>query len=254
MSQFLADGNWAAVDQPGNPVPGNPQEIAFLASQLLDKSGQAWSHSGELTALSNSNADTMQGDYAASFESLLADLPARAGALSQGYGLCAQALTTFADQLSTIQWRAAEALDQGTQADAEYRAALEDFSSSVPVPEDLGGIWRGLNQETAQQMAQPLAEEYAAEAENPQEYQAVMDWAAEVGQYAGTAEGNRQAAIETINGCVTDHQDATGQCTSSIQKAMSSLPQAGSASPPDPGLAGTGNWTGPGSVLKGLQG
>lgn len=235
MAEFLDSGNWAAVDQPGNPVPGSPEEIGFLANQFLDHSGQAWSHAGELSAVSKSNDGKMQGDYAASFESMLADLPARAGALSKGYGLSGSALSTFGQRLSTIQQGVGEALQQGTEADAQYRAALEDFSTYVPdVPEDpgdLSGIWRGLNSQTAQELAQPLAEQYVEESENPQAYEDVMQWASGIGQYAAEAEDNRQAAIGYINGCVTDYQDATGQCTSTLQDALSSLPQAGPASP-----------------------
>jgi hypothetical protein len=122
----------------------------------------------------------------------------------------------FAGELDGIQSQAAEALQQGTDADAAYRSALDDFCSEVPLEFSGTGVWRGLNAATATELAQPMAEE----TENPE----LLDWAAEVGQYAGDAEDDRQAAIAAISDLVGDYQDSVGRCSQALQNAASSVP------------------------------
>lgn len=234
LSQYLDAGDWSVVDRSANPVPGDPDKVYSLASELQSRAQQAGEHASQLSAVRDSNAGTTHGDYAASFEATLSDVPARTGALSQGYGSASQSLGRFAEQLNDIQTNVAQALDNGTQADADYRSALNDFASYVDVPTpDGGGVWRGLNSGSARELATPMAQQYASEAAAgsnnraayEEEYQNVMNWASEVGQIAATAEKTRQQAISYINNCVADYQDATSRCASGIRDAVSSLPK-----------------------------
>jgi uncharacterized protein YukE len=237
-SLSLDAGDWEVVDCSGNPVPGDPDAVTVLVHQFLNQAGQAQERGAQLASVHSSNAGKMQGDYAASFESILERLPSDSNALAETYQSCGEALNVFATELDSIQSQAAEALQQGTEADAVYRSALNDFSSYVSVPVEPGGTWRGLNQESAQELATPLAEQYAAEAEaeseNPaayqEEYDNVMSWAAEVGEYAGAAEDDRQEAVAAIKDLVTQYQDSTSRCSQALKNAVDSVPPAQLAS------------------------
>jgi uncharacterized protein YukE len=228
----LDAGDWEVVDYPGNPVPGDPDAVTVLVHQFFDQAGQASDRGSQLSSVHSSNSGRMQGDYAASFEEILASLPEHSNALGDTYQSCGEALSRFATELDSIQSQAAEVLQQGMEADAVYRSVLTDFSSYVSVPVDPGGTWRGLNQESARELAMPLAEQYAAEAEaqteNPAAYQEefdnVMNWAGEVGGAAGAAENDRLAAVSDIKDLVTEYQDSISRCSQALQNATSGLP------------------------------
>jgi uncharacterized protein YukE len=215
-SLSLDAGDWEVVDYTGNPVPGDPDAVSSLASQFLDQAGQAQQRATQLTSVHASNVGHMQGNYAESFENILASLPAHSTALGETYQSCAEALNAYATGLDTIQSQAAEALQRGTEADGAYRAALDEFCSVVPLEFSGTGLWRGLNGATATELAEPMAEE----TENPE----LLDWAAEIGQYAGEAEDDRQAAVAAIGDLVSDYQDANSRCAQAIQNAASSVP------------------------------
>jgi uncharacterized protein YukE len=215
-SLSLDAGDWQVVDYTGNPVPGDPDAVTVLAHQFLNQAGQAQERGSQLASVHAANTGRMQGDYAASFESILERLPSDATALSGTYQSCAEALNVFATELDSIQSQAAEALQQGTDADADYRSALEDFCSAVPLEFTGIGVWRGLNEATATELAQPMAEE----TENPE----LLDWAAEVGQSAEAAEEDRQAAVAAVGDLVTDYQDSISRCSTALQDAVSSVP------------------------------
>jgi len=215
-SLSLAAGDWGVVDYAGNPVPGDPDAVSSLASQFVDQAGQAQERAERLTSVHASNEGHMQGNYAENFDNILASLPAHSSALGGAYQSCAESLNAFANDLGTIQSQAAEALQRGTEADAAYRAALDEFCSEVPLEFSGTGVWRGLNAATAMELAEPMAEE----TENPE----LLDWAAEIGQYAGEAEDDRQGAIAAIGDLVSDYQDANSRCAQAIQNAASSVP------------------------------
>jgi len=215
-SLSLDAGDWTAVDYTGNPVPGDPDAVTVLVHQFLNQAGQAQERGAQLSAVHTSNAGRMQGDYAARFEDILERLPSDSSALSETYQSCAETLSTFASELDDIQSQAAEALQRGTEADAGYRSALDEFSSVVPLEFSGTGVWRGLNEATATELASPMAEE----TQNPE----LLDWAAEIGQYAGSAEEDRQAAAAAISDLVTSYQDSTSRCAQALQDAVSSVP------------------------------
>jgi uncharacterized protein YukE len=132
----LDAGDWEVVDYSGNPVPGDPDAVTVLVHQFLDQAGRAQDRAARLSSVHAGNEGKMQGNYAASFESILAGLPAHSAAFGEAYQSCAEALSGFAAELDSIQSQAAE-------ADAAYRAALDEFCSVVP-PEFSGtGVWRG---------------------------------------------------------------------------------------------------------------
>lgn len=215
-SLSLDAGDWEVVDYTGNPVPGDPDAVTVLAHQFLNQAGQAQERGAQLSSVHASNAGRMQGDYAASFENILERLPSDSTALGETYQSCAEALSVFATELDSIQSKAAESLQQGTEADAEYRSALDEFCSEVPLEFSGSGVWRGLNEATATELAGPMAEE----TENPD----LLDWAAEIGQCAGAAEDDRQAAVAAINDRVTEYQDSISRCSQALQNAVSSVP------------------------------
>jgi uncharacterized protein YukE len=215
-SLSLDAGDWQVVDYTGNPVPGDPDAVTVLAHQFLNQAGQAQQRGAQLASVHASNVGRMQGDYAASFESILERLPSDSTALSETYQSCAEALSVFATELDSIQSQASEALQQGTEADAQYRSALDDFCSAVPLEFSGTGVWRGLNAATATELAEPMAEE----TENPE----LLDWAAEVGQSAGAAEDDRQAAVGAVSDLVSDYQDSISRCSQALQDAVSSVP------------------------------
>jgi uncharacterized protein YukE len=217
-STSLDDGDWEVVGYGGNPVPGDPDAVTVLLHQFLNQAGQAQERATRLSSVHASNVGRMQGDYAASFENILASLPAHSAGLGQTYQSCAEALNLFATDLETIQSQAGEGLQRGTEADAAYRAALNEFSSVVPLEFSGTGVWRGLNEATATELAAPMAEE----TENPE----IQAWAAEIGQYAGSAEDDRQAAISVINDMVTQYQEAASRCSRALQNAADGLPSA----------------------------
>jgi uncharacterized protein YukE len=215
-SLSLDAGNWEAVDYSGNPVPGDPDAVSSLANQFLDQASQAQQRATRLSSVHDNNADHMRGDYAEGFEEALAALPAHSTALGDTYQSCAEALGPLAADLEVIQSRASAALQSGTEADTAYREALDEYCSVVPLEFTGTGIWRGLNAATATEFAQPMAEE----TEDPE----LLDWAAEIGQYAGQAENDRQTAIAAINELVANYQDTNSRCAQAIQNAASSVP------------------------------
>jgi uncharacterized protein YukE len=215
-SLSLDAGDWEVVDCPGNPVPGDPDAVTALAHQFLNQAGQAQERAAQLTSVHTRNEGQMQGDYAEGFENILARLPSDSTALGKTYQSGGEALNLFAAELDSIQSQASEALQRGTEADAEYRSALDDFCSVVPLEFTGTEVWRGLNAETATDYAQPMADE----TEDPE----LLDWAAEVGQYAGAAEDDRQAAVAAISDIVTDYQDSVSRCSQALQNATSTVP------------------------------
>jgi uncharacterized protein YukE len=215
-SLSLDGGDWEVVDYTGNPVPGDPDAVSSLANQFLDQALQAQQRTTQLSSVHASNEGSMQGDYAENFEDILASLPSDADALTGCYQSCADALNLFASNLETIQSQAAEMLQQGMEADAAYQSALDEYCSVVPLEFTGTGVWRGLNAGTATELAAPMAEE----TEDPE----ILDWAGEIGAYAGDAEDDRQAAIAAIGELVTDYQNAISTCSQALQNAASSVP------------------------------
>jgi uncharacterized protein YukE len=215
-SLSLEAGDWQVVDYTGNPVPGDPDAVSSLASQFLDQASQAQQRAKQLSSVHDNNEGHMQGDYAEAFDNALAALPAHSIALADTYQSCAEALSPLAADLEVIQSRAAAALQSGTEADAAYQEALDEYCSVVPLEFTGTGVWRGLNAATAMELAQPMAEE----TEDPE----LLDWAAEIGQYAGQAENDRQTAIATIDELAANYQDTNSRCAQAIQNAASSVP------------------------------
>jgi hypothetical protein len=217
----MDDSAWQVLGLTENPVPGDPETVASLAARLLDQGNQAQQRAERLLAVHANNTGRMQGDYAAGFDDILAQLPAGSGALGDSYQGCGQALYAFAEELTGIQQQAGLILERGQQADAYYQQAADQFCGTfdVPFPEadEPGGIWRGMNAAWAENEVRNCNPEF--EMLEPAYQVQMMEEAGDLGQYAAEAEADRQAAIMDIQRVIQEYQDAASQCANDIQTA-----------------------------------
>jgi hypothetical protein len=221
-SSSFDGGDWEVLDLDVNPTPGDPDAISSLASGLLNEAQLAQQRAARLQSVADSSSDlAMQGDYAQQFQRVLSSLPGPPGDLADSCQSSATALSAFADALADAQAQSSAALQQGMQADAAYQSALGEFCSVVPLEFSGTGVWRGLNEATATELAGPMADE----TENPE----LLDWAAQIGQYAGSAEDDRQAAIRMAVDAAQQRSQAEEQCAQLIQDATPQPLPAGTA-------------------------
>ena len=244
-SSSFGGGDWEVLDLDADPTPGDPDAISSVASGLLNEAQLAQERAQRLQSVADSSGDlAMQGDYAPQFQQVLSGLPGPPGDLADSYQRSAGALSGFADALAGAQGQSSAALERGTQADSMYRAALDEFCSVVPLEFSGTGTWRGLNEATATELAGPMADE----TENPE----LLDWAAEIGQYAGSAEDDRQAAVQMALDAAQQRSDAEQQCAQAIQDATpqglpAGTPGDGGGSGGSGGSGGKGGEVGSGS-------
>ncbi|MFF3504357.1 DUF6531 domain-containing protein [Streptomyces sp. NPDC003247] len=198
---------WLVLDLETDPTPGEPGYFRALATRLRREAEHAEQHTSRLRQVTANSADLhMRGDYAARFHKALADLPDRSAPLGPAHQACAGALARYADQLQQAKIQSAAALERGRQADAQYKAALQQFYALVPVTPPATGVWRGLNRSSALAYAQY---------QQPQ----VREIAARIGAYAGQAEQERQLAAQLARQAARALHEAEAQCARTIRAA-----------------------------------
>ncbi|GAB6902278.1 DUF6531 domain-containing protein [Kineosporia succinea] len=130
--------NWAVLDR-SDPAPGDVEGTRALGRKLLNQAATVEQETARLRSLASSSGDLkMEGDYAAEYTSTLTQLPDDLSKLGTAYRGCGNALTRFAEELSGAQTKARQALTDGTDADARYRAAISDLR--VLLPADQKGL------------------------------------------------------------------------------------------------------------------
>ncbi|KAK1178968.1 DUF6531 domain-containing protein [Streptomyces sp. NBS 14/10] len=233
--------DWRVLDLPGDPVPADPAQIQALAARLRREAEHAEQHTSRLRQVAANSGDLrMQGDYAPRFLRRLAELPARAARLGPAYQGCGDALVAYAQRLEQAKIQSRIALNQGMQADAQYRAALQRFCSLVPMTFSGGGVWRDLNGATAGQYSQSQPPE-------------IRQMAVQIGNYAGQAEQERQAAAQMARAAARAASEAEAACAQAIRAAA---PRGSGESGlrgviPGPGTAGGNLATAAGARLNG---
>ncbi|GAA0899321.1 hypothetical protein GCM10009574_083640 [Streptomyces asiaticus] len=197
-----------------DPVPGDPVQIRALAARLLREAEYAEQHANRLRQVAANHANLrMEGDYAARFQTVLAELPQPAAPLGPAHEACGKALTAYAETLEEAKTQSRIALSRGIEADAQYTAALRQFYSVVPVSSTGSGLWRGLNGATAGYLSQYQPPE-------------IRQMAVQIGSYAGQAEQERQAAALMAREAAQVAAEAEVQCAEVIRAA---IPTPGSA-------------------------
>ncbi|MGW5445342.1 WXG100 family type VII secretion target [Streptomyces asiaticus] len=202
----MSDLNWSVLDLVQDPVPGDPAETRALAARLLREAEHAEQHANRLRQVAANHANLrMEGDYAARFQAVLAELPQPAASLGPAHEACGKALTAYAETLEEAKTQSRIALSRGIEADAQYTAALQQFYSVVPVSTG-GGLWRGLNGATAG---------YLSQYQTPE----IRQMAVQIGSYAGQAEQERQAAALMARKAAQAVARAEAQCAETIRAA-----------------------------------
>ncbi|MFF3497944.1 hypothetical protein [Streptomyces sp. NPDC003247] len=199
--------DWSVLDLTGDPVPGEPVQIRALATRLKREAEHAEQHTERLLQVAVNSGDLrMRGDYAPAFLRRLAELPDRASRLGPAYESCGNALAVYAESLELAKIQSRTALSRGLQADAQYRAALVQFSALVPLTFAAGGVWRGLKAATAASLSQ---------------YQqpAVQQAAVRIGGWAGQAEQERLAAAHMARAAARAASEAEAACARAIRAA-----------------------------------
>ncbi|NEY36226.1 type IV secretion protein Rhs [Streptomyces sp. PRKS01-65] len=209
---------WLVLDLERDPTPGDPDGIRALAARLRREAEYAEQHTSRLSQVAaNSRNLRMRGDYAPRFSKALNELPGASARLGPAHQSCANALEEYAGRLQQAKLQSAAALERGLRADAQYKAALQQFYTLVPVTPSAGGIWRGLNQSTALAYSQY---------QQPQ----VREAAARIGSYAGQAEQERQLAAQLARQAAQHLREAEAQCAQVIcAAAPKGTAQSGSA-------------------------
>jgi hypothetical protein len=209
---------WEVLDLDGDPTPGDPDGIALLAAGLLNEAQLADQRASQLQAVADNSGDLqMQGDYAPRFLEILSQLPASHAALSTSYQTCAESLTAYADSLSEAKAQSAAALDQGTEADSRYQDLLEQFCGLAPIELTGPGVWRGLNGFSAAELSENCDADTQAEAIS-------------IGNEAGAAEDDRQAAVSMALDAADYLSEAQSLCSQQIGDAAELAASAGSDS------------------------
>ncbi|WP_328779975.1 DUF6531 domain-containing protein [Streptomyces canus] len=199
--------DWSVLDLAQDPVPGDPAQIQTLAARLLREAQHAEQHASRLGQVAANSVDLrMQGDYAPMFQQRLAQLPQQAAALGPAHESCGRALDAYAQTLAQAKIDSRVALSRGLEADAQYKAALQQFCTLVP-----GfwytGDWRELDEQFALRYTQFQRPEVRAAA-------------ARVGAYAAQAERERQAAATMARQVARVAAEAETRCAQTIRAAM----------------------------------
>ncbi|MEU0839543.1 DUF6531 domain-containing protein [Streptomyces sp. NPDC005962] len=233
--------DWRVLDLAGDPVPGDPTQIRALAARLKREAEHAEQHTNRLhQVVANSGDLRMQGDYAPRFLRRLAELPDQAARLGPAHQNCGNALAAYAENLEQAKIQSRIALSRGLQADSQYKAAVQQFYSLVPVTPSGSGLWRGLNRATAGQLSQYQRPE-------------IRQMAVQIGSYAGQAEQERQAAVQMVRAAARVASEAEASCAQAIRVAA----PRGSGAPglrgvlPGPGAGGRNLATAAGTRLNG---
>ncbi|MFE2750211.1 polymorphic toxin type 30 domain-containing protein [Streptomyces scopuliridis] len=229
--------DWSVLDLPQDPVPGDPAQIQTLAARLLREAQYAEQHASRLGQVAANSADLrMQGDYAPLFQQRLAQLPQQAAVLGPAHESCGRALIAYAQTLEQAKIESRAALSRGLQADAQYKAALQQFCTLAP------GFWYTGNW---RELDEPFALRYT-QYQRPE----VRAAAARVGAYAAQAERERQAAATMARRVARVAAEAEMRCAQAIRAA---IPAPGGSS----GTAGSGRYGGAAArtvVLKAARG
>jgi len=203
--------NWHVLDLEKDPVPGDATRVRALAAGLRRQAELAREHSKRLGELADGHEQLkMRGDYAPEYLRVLLSLPPGAAGLHGAYSACGDALSGYANDLALAQGNARAALARGEQADAGYRAALNQFRSVVPVGVTGPGVWRGLDERTALAYSQGLPV-------------GQREYALGLGRYAGQQEEVRQQARKAVLRAAEVHQAAVRTCVGKIQDCLAKL-------------------------------
>ncbi|MFH9674742.1 hypothetical protein ACH4L5_21095 [Streptomyces sp. NPDC017405] len=199
--------DWSVLDLARDPVPGDPARIQTLAARLLREAEYAEQHASRLRQVAANSADLrMQGDYAPLFQQRLARLPQQAAGLGPAHESCGRALVAYMQTLEQAKIQSRAALSRGMQADAQYKAALQQFCTLVP-GFSYTGNWRELDESFALRCTQYQRPEVRAAA-------------ARIGAYAAQAERERQAAATTARQAARVAAEAEIRCAQAIRAAI----------------------------------
>ncbi|MFI0813775.1 DUF6531 domain-containing protein [Streptomyces echinatus] len=209
--------DWSVLDLARDPVPGDPARIQTLAARLLREAEYAEQHASRLGQVAANSVDLrMQGDYAPLFQHRLARLPRQAAGLGPAHESCGRALVAYAQTLEQAKIESRAALGRGLQADAQYKAALQQFCTLVP-GFSYTGNWRELDESFALRYTQNQRPEVRAAA-------------ARIGAYAAQAERERQAAATMARQVARVAAEAEMRCEQAIRAAIPALGSTGAAS------------------------
>ncbi|MFH9658964.1 hypothetical protein ACH4NF_14670 [Streptomyces sp. NPDC017248] len=202
--------DWSVLDLARDPVPGDPARIQTLAARLLREAEYAEQHASRLRQVAANSADLrMQGDYAPLFQQRLARLPQQAAGLGPAHESCGRALVAYMQTLEQAKIQSRAALSRGMQADAQYKAALQQFCTLVP-GFSYTGNWRELDESFALRCTQYQRPEVRAAA-------------ARIGAYAAQAERERQAAATMARQAARAAAEAEMRCAQAIRAAIPAL-------------------------------
>ncbi|MGK5629286.1 hypothetical protein [Streptomyces sp. URMC 123] len=203
--------DWSVLGLQKNPIPGNPARIMRLVAQLRQEAEQAENCASRLQHIAGRSANLrMEGEYAPKFRQVLINLPRESARLGPAHRACANALSLYAEHLQQAQLEARNALSLGMGADAQYKNALRQFYSLVPVIPSAGGVWRGLNQSTALYYSQQLPAH-------------IREIAARIGNFAAEAERDRQRAAQLARRAEQSLLEAEQRCAQAILEAVSDV-------------------------------
>ncbi|MFG3555932.1 hypothetical protein ACGGAQ_16280 [Micromonospora sp. NPDC047557] len=197
---------WQVLDlYDGDPTPGEPAAIQAMAADLQRRAGTANGHHVRLRSIAaNSGTLALRGDFAATVDRELAQLPVEAKALADAYLACAQALSVFANELGRVQAQSRAALRLGAVADSQYQNLLGQFCGLTGRRTYGPGVWRGLN------------ESYAAGQREP-----VFTMVVRIGQAARLCEAEREQARASALQAKGLYQAAAARCATAIRAATS---------------------------------
>ncbi|MGC4879179.1 hypothetical protein ACLQ26_23340 [Micromonospora sp. DT43] len=197
--------DWQVLDlYDGDPTPGDPASIQAMAADLQRRAEAARRHHTRLRPIAaNSGALALRGDFAATVDRELAQLPDEAKALADAYLAGAQALSAFANELARAQTQSRAALRLATAADSQYRNLLGQFCGLTGQRTYGPGVWRGLN------------ESYAAGQREP-----VFTMAVRIGQAARLCEAEREQAWTSALQAKALYQAAEARCANALRAAI----------------------------------
>ncbi|MEU7841383.1 EndoU domain-containing protein [Micromonospora sp. NPDC049114] len=206
--------DWQVLDlYDGDPTPGEPASIQAMAADLQRRAAAANGHHVRLRSIAaSSGALALRGDFAATVDRELAQLPDQAKALADAYLAGAQALSAFANELARAQAQSRAALRLAMAADSQYRNLLGQFCGLTGRRTYGPGVWRGLN------------ESYAAGQREP-----VFTMVVRIGQAARLCEAEREQARASALAAKSLYQAAAARCATAIRAALAPLgrPQPG---------------------------
>ncbi|MEU5784611.1 EndoU domain-containing protein [Micromonospora lupini] len=197
--------DWQVLDlYDGDPTPGDPASIQAMVADLQRRAGEANGHDTRLRSVAaNSGALALRGDFAATVDRELAQLPDDAKALADAYLAGAQALSVFANELARAQAQSRAALRLAMAADSQYRNLLGQFCGLTGRRTYGPGVWRGLN------------ESYAAGQREP-----VFTMVVRIGQAARLCETEREQARASALQAKGLYQAAAARCAATIRAAV----------------------------------